>query len=203
MTVRKKFIRWLILISLAWMMSLPALSFNSSFLEEKIESGHNFKNVLNINVGAAVVLGLAFQRFHLPLNYERVVSKNKSLVISCHPAFPLNTTSSREAFGASLRIRKYGGGRTPYGFWQELGAWGIYQRQRSSEEEISGFSQTYGHSMGGILVDFGYKFIFPDSNLILEPFLGVALPLLVFSKERTKMLGWPFPWAGLSLGYVF
>lgn len=203
MTIKEKLIGRLALLSLTWMMSLPAFSFNLSFSAEETPAKKNFKNVLNINLGAAVVLGLTFQRFHLPLNYERVINKKTTITIGWHPAFPLNEGSSREALGASLRIRNYGSRRAPYGFWRELGIWGIYQRQGKSEEEKSGFSRTYGNSMGGVLGDFGYKYIISHSNLIIEPFLGVALPLVVFSKERTKILGWSFPWAGFSVGYLF
>ena len=203
MIVSKKILIGIAFISLAWLGSWPAFSFNLSCLDGERPVRRNYKNVININLGAAVVLGLAFQRLHLPFNYERVMDKNKSMVIGFHPAISLNTSTSREAFGTSLRIRSYRGSRAPRGFWRELGVWGIYQCQGSSREGKGGFSRTYGHSMGGVLGDFGYKFIIPDSNLIIEPFLGMALPLLAISKKKTKILGWPFPWAGLSLGYAF
>lgn len=203
MTLRNKIIRLLALFSLVHILSFPAFSLRLICLDAQPADGKNFKNVLNINLGAAVVLGLSFRRFHLPLNYERVVNNKISLVIGCHPAFPLNRGSFREAWGASLRIRSYRGGRAPRGFWRELGVWGIYQHQKSSEEERSAFSKAYGNSMMGVLFDFGYKYIIPNNNLIVEPFLGIALPMVVISKEKRGILGWPFPWAGLSVGYVF
>lgn len=163
----------------------------------------SFKNVLNINMAAAVALGITFQRLHIPVNYERVVKPDMSIVIGIHPAIPLNSNSSGEAFGTSVRIRHYGTLKAPRGFWREWGIWGIFQREKSSKKNQSKLRKTYGDSMAGVLFDIGYKYIIPNSHIIIEPFVGIAQPVLKVSKEKTKLFGLPFPWAGLSVGFGF
>jgi len=171
--------------------------------KERIGAKKIFKNVLNINFAAAVVLGVSFQRLHIPLNYERVIHPDMSIVIGCHPAAPLNSRSSEKAFGASLRVRQYRGLKAPRGFWREWGIWGIYQHQNSFYENRTSVSKAYGKSMAGVLFDFGYKYVLSKNNLMIEPFIGIAFPVVTFSKEKSRLLGLPFPWAGLSLGVCF
>ena len=170
---------------------------------EPIGNEKIFKNVLNINFAAAVVLGVSFKRLHIPLNYERVIHSGRSIVIGCHPAVPLNSRSSEKAFGASLRVRQYRGLKAPRGFWREWGIWGIYQHQNFFNENRTSVRKAYGKSMAGVLFDFGYKYVLSKNNLMIEPFIGIAFPVVSFSKEKPRFLGLPFPWAGLSLGVCF
>lgn len=125
-----------------------------------------------------------------------------SIVIGNHPAIPLNSSSSGVAYGSSVRIRNYRALKAPKGFWREWGIWGIYQHRKSQEESRSELQKTYENSMAGVLFDVGYKFM-GRSRMIIEPFVGISLPVVIFSKERTKFFGTPFPWAGLSIGIAF
>jgi hypothetical protein len=186
-----------------YLVSSPIFAKDSSSQKEEVLCEKSFKNVLNINMAAAVALGITFQRLHIPVNYEKVVKSDMSIVIGIHPAIPLNSNSSGEAFGTSVRIRHYGTLRAPRGFWREWGIWGIFQREKSSKENQSKLRKTYGDSMAGVLFDVGYKYIIPNSHIIIEPFVGIAQPVLKVSKEKTKLFGLPFPWAGLSVGFAF
>jgi len=168
----------------------------------KISKEQKIKNVININAGAAVVLGITFKRFHIPINYERVIKPDMSIVIGNHPAVPLNSSSSGVAYGASVRIRNYRALKAPKGLWTEWGIWGIYQHEKSREENRRRLQKTYGDSMAGVLFDVGYKFM-GKSRIIIESFMGIALPAVVISKEHTKLLSNPFPWAGLCIGFTF
>jgi hypothetical protein len=195
---------WLSLILVLNLIVLfqPVFAHEYSGQKEQITEDKDKKNVLNINAGAAVVLGIAFKRFHIPINYERVVKPDMSIVIGNHPAVPFNSSSSGVAYGASVRIRNYRSKKAPQGLWTEWGIWGIYQHEKLLEENRSKLQNTFEDSMAGVLFDFGYKFM-GKSSLIIEPFIGIALPIVVLSKERTKFLSTPFPWAGLSIGFAF
>lgn len=197
------FLMLCVLFSLMHMLYTPSRIQGMDDQEGEVGYEKNFKNVLNINLAAAVVLGATFQRLHIPLNYERVINPDTSIVIGCHPAVPLDSNSSREAFGTSLRVRHYRALEAPRGFWREWGFWGIYQRQKLFKEEQSSLSKAYSDSMVGVLLNFGYKHIISKKNLIIEPFFGIALPVVRISKENTKLWGLPFPWAGLSVGFGF
>jgi len=199
--IRKPWLSLIMLLSLNFLY-YPAFAQEYSDQKEKVSESESTKNVLNINAGAAVVLGLAFKRIHIPINYERVIKPDMSVVIGNHPAIPLNSSESGAAYGASVRIRSYRALNAPQGLWREWGIWGIYQREKSPEKSRNKFLKTYGVSMGGVLFDIGYKFM-TRSRMIIEPFVGIAQPLIVLSKKRIQFLGKPFPWAGLSIGFAF
>jgi hypothetical protein len=42
--------------------------------------GNELKNIVNINAGAAVVAGLTYHCFHIPLNYQGVIKHNWRMV---------------------------------------------------------------------------------------------------------------------------
>jgi hypothetical protein len=180
----------------------PAFAEDNDSVGEHISKDNGIKNVININAGAAVVLGLTFKRFHIPINYERVIKSDVSIVIGNHPAFPVGSSPSGTAYGASVRIRKYSSHNAPGGFWREWGIWGLYQKKKSQEENRSKLQSLFKYSMAGVLFDGGYKF-FVWSHFIIEPFIGISLPVLVFKKNYVQYFGTPFPWAGLSLGFAF
>lgn len=192
-----------LLVSLIIDLYFPSYLMSQNVGVEKPMYRKSLKNVCSINLVAAITLGTAFKRLHIPINYERVVRSDKSIVIGCHPAIPITASSSGEAFGASLRMRLYNGFKAPEGFWKEIGLWGIYQNKKNCKREQSFIERTYGNSMTGFFLSFGYKYIRAKDNLIIEPFMGIALPALTISKGEAELLGTPFPWAGLSVGFVF
>lgn len=163
----------------------------------------NPKNIINMNVASALVLGVAFHRFHIPINYERVIKPNRSIVFGFHPAISLDSDYSGFAFGTSFRVRYFKKNRAPEGFWLEWGVLAFYQEQKGSRKKQSQLIKTYGDSYLGVLFDVGYKWFLSKPHLILEPFIGIALPVISISDERTRLFNTPFPWAGLSLGYAF
>lgn len=189
-------------LGLIFLLHYPVSALEYDDQREHVLGDKNIKNVININAGAAVVLGITFKRFHIPINYERVVRPDMSIVIGNHPAIPLNSSSSGVAYGSSVRIRNYRSLKAPKGFWREWGIWGIYQHRKPQEESRSALQKIYENSMAGVLFDVGYKFM-GRSRMIIEPFVGISLPVVVFSKERTKFFGTLFPWAGLSIGIAF
>lgn len=63
--------------------------------------------------------------------------------------------------------------------------------------------KSYEGSMIGPLIDIGYAFYLPKARILVEPFVGIALPLVAFKMDKTQFFNLPFPWAGLCIGYVF
>jgi hypothetical protein len=164
----------------------------------------NPENVINMNVASALVRGATFHRFHIPINYERVIKPNRSIVFGFHSAISLDSHYSGFAFGTSFRMRYFKKTRAPVGFWLEWGVLAFYQEQKGSKKKQSQLIKTYGDSYLGVLSDVGYKwFLSSRRHLVLEPFIGIALPVISISDERTRLFNTPFPWAGLSLGYAF
>jgi len=161
------------------------------------------KNVVNMNVGTAVVASLAFHRLHVPLNYQRVISRDRSIVIGFHPAFAMDEGYSEFAFGTSFRMRYYKKNKAPTGLWAGWGILAFYQSQKNLSEDRSKLVKAYEGSMVGPLVDIGYAFYLPKARIIIEPFVGIAQPLVSFKKDKTQFLNVPFPWAGFCIGYVF
>lgn len=161
------------------------------------------KNVVNLNIGAAVVAGLTYHRFHIPLNYQRVVAHNRSIVIGFHPAFPVDKGYSGFAFGTSFRIRYHMKNKAPTGLWHGWGIFAFYQSQKNLKLNRSDLTKSYEGSMIGPLVDIGYAFYLPKARIIIEPFVGIALPLVAFKKDKTVVFSVPFPWAGFCIGYTF
>jgi hypothetical protein len=161
------------------------------------------KNVVNMNLGAAVVAGMAFHRLHVPLNYQRVIRNDRSIVIGFHPAFPVDKGYSEFAFGTSFRMRYHKKNKAPTGLWVGWGIFAFYQSQKNLREDRSKLMKSYEGSMIGPLVDIGYAFYLPKARIIIEPFVGIALQLVSFKKDKTEFFNVPYPWAGFCIGYVF
>ena len=158
---------------------------------------------VSINTGALVVLSAVFDRFHLPINIERAFASDMSIVIGVHPAIPMNQGVWREAFGASCRARWYFTSSHRHRLWIEGGLWGIYQRNRLGSKKRDTYREKLSDSMIGLSACFGYRHKKYGSPWIVQPFLGVALPVVVFRDRQAEIFGYPYPWAGLGIGYAF
>ena len=161
------------------------------------------KTTISMNTGALVVLSAVFQRFHLPVNIERNISSNKSLVFGIHPAIPINNGDCREAFGTSCRFRWFLNSSVTRRPWLEIGIWSLYQKNRLGDQERHGYKEKLSDPMIGLNFCFGCKFPLTDKKWIVQPFLGVAFPLVLFRPRGSEFFGIPFTWSGLGICYVF
>jgi len=169
--------------------------------ENTISQGSRY--TVSVNTGALVVLSGIFQRFHVPMNIETAIASNRSIVIGVHAALPMNGGDWREAFGSSFRIRQFFTQVASHRLWIELGIWGIYQENRLGSRERDTYRERLSDSMLAVNSCIGYKCELRDGPWVIQPFMGMAVPIAVFPDRELEFWGYPFPWSGLGIGYVF